>query len=62
MNAPIRRLSVLVGLLFASLLVSFVTAPVDSLFGRPGLLVLAATTGGLAWWVARAAARRHGQR
>ncbi|MBK6778189.1 MAG: hypothetical protein IPI92_06510 [Gemmatimonadetes bacterium] len=47
---------------FASLLVSFVTAPVDSLFGRPGLLVLAATTGGLAWWVARAAARRHGQR
>lgn len=43
---------------FATLLVSFVTAPVDSLFGRGGLLGLTAVAGGLAWWGAHAAARR----
>ncbi len=47
---------------FATLLVSFVTAPVDSLFGRGGLVGLMAVAGGLAWWGARSAARRFGDR
>lgn len=47
---------------FATLLVSFVTAPVDSLFGRWGLVGLTAVAGGLAWWGAHAAARQFGRR
>ena len=43
---------------FATLLVSFVTAPVDSLFGRWGLLGLVAVAGGAALVLARQAARR----
>lgn len=45
---------------FATLLVSFVTAPVDSFFGRPGLLGLVGVAGGLAWWLGGSATRRLG--
>lgn len=46
---------------FATLLVSFITAPVDSLLGRWGLLGLTAVAGGLALWLARSANRPHRQ-